>query len=444
MAFEGLNEKLQAVIRKLNGKGKLSEADVKEAMREIRLALLEADVNFVVVRDFIKKASARAVGSEVLESLTPGQQVVKIVHEELIELMGKSTRQITFASKPPTVIMLCGLQGAGKTTLAGKLALMLKKQGKRPMLAACDIYRPAAIEQLRIVAGRADVPFFEKGTIAPLEIARAAKAEAIRLGCDVLIVDTAGRLHIDEALMEELKGIHEQLPVDQTILVVDAMTGQDAVNVAKSFDEQLNVDGVVLSKLDGDARGGAALSIRAVTGKPIFYSSIGEKLEDLEVFHPDRMASRILGMGDVLTLIEKAQQAYDEKNARELVEKIRKNSFTLEDYLAQFQQMKKMGNMNDMLAMMPGMKGKLDDVQIDEKQLARTEAILLSMTPQERAKPEIINASRKRRIANGCGLEVVEVNRLLKQFEQTRKLMRQMGAMSGRMGRRGMKLPFMG
>ena len=444
MAFEGLNEKLQAVIRKLNGKGKLSEPDVKEAMREIRLALLEADVNFVVVRDFIKKASARAVGSEVLESLTPGQQVVKIVHEELIELMGKSTRQITFASKPPTVIMLCGLQGAGKTTLAGKLALMLKKQGKRPMLAACDIYRPAAIEQLRIVAGRADVPFFEKGTIAPLEIARAAKAEAIRLGCDVLIVDTAGRLHIDEALMEELKGIHDQLPVDQTILVVDAMTGQDAVNVAKSFDEQLNVDGVVLSKLDGDARGGAALSIRAVTGKPIFYSSIGEKLEDLEVFHPDRMASRILGMGDVLTLIEKAQQAYDEKNARELVEKIRKNSFTLEDYLAQFRQMKKMGNMNDMLAMMPGMKGKLDDVQIDEKQLARTEAILLSMTPQERAKPEIINASRKRRIANGCGLEVVEVNRLLKQFEQTRKLMRQMGAMSGRMGRRGMKLPFMG
>ena len=444
MAFEGLNEKLQAVIRKLNGKGKLSEADVKEAMREIRLALLEADVNFVVVRDFIKKASARAVGSEVLESLTPGQQVVKIVHEELIELMGKSTRQITFASKPPTVIMLCGLQGAGKTTLAGKLALMLKKQGKRPMLAACDIYRPAAIEQLRIVAGRADVPFFEKGTIAPLEIARAAKAEAIRLGCDVLIVDTAGRLHIDEALMEELKGIHDRLPVDQTILVVDAMTGQDAVNVAKSFDEQLNVDGVVLSKLDGDARGGAALSIRAVTGKPILYSSIGEKLEDLEVFHPDRMASRILGMGDVLTLIEKAQQAYDEKNARELVEKIRKNSFTLEDYLAQFQQMKKMGNMNDMLAMMPGMKGKLDDVQIDEKQLARTEAILLSMTPQERAKPEIINASRKRRIANGCGLEVVEVNRLLKQFEQTRKLMRQMGAMSGRMGRRGMKLPFMG
>ena len=278
MAFEGLNEKLQAVIRKLNGKGKLSEADVKEAMREIRLALLEADVNFVVVRDFIKKASARAVGSEVLESLTPGQQVVKIVHEELIELMGKSTRQITFASKPPTVIMLCGLQGAGKTTLAGKLALMLKKQGKRPMLAACDIYRPAAIEQLRIVAGRADVPFFEKGTIAPLEIARAAKAEAIRLGCDVLIVDTAGRLHIDEALMEELKGIHDQLPVDQTILVVDAMTGQDAVNVAKSFDEQLSVDGVVLSKLDGDARGGAALSIRAVTGKPIFYSSIGEKL----------------------------------------------------------------------------------------------------------------------------------------------------------------------
>lgn len=443
MAFEGLNQKLQAVIRKLNGKGKLSESDVKAAMREIRLALLEADVNFVVVRDFIRKASERAVGSEVLESLTPGQQVVKIVHEELIALMGNSSRQITFASKPPTVIMLCGLQGAGKTTLAGKLALMLKKQGKRPMLAACDIYRPAAIEQLRIVAQRAQTPFFEKGTINPVQIAQAAKDEAIRLGCDVLIVDTAGRLHIDEELMQELCAIHDTLPVDQTILVVDAMTGQDAVNVAKTFDEKLNVDGVVLSKLDGDARGGAALSIRAVTGKPIFYASIGEKLEDLEVFHPDRMASRILGMGDVLTLIEKAQQAYDEKNARELVEKIRKNSFTLEDYLAQFRQMKKMGNMSEMLAMLPGMQGKLDDVEIDEKQLARTEAILLSMTPQERARPELINASRKRRIAQGCGLDVVQVNRLLKQFEQTRKLMRQMGAMSGRMGKRGMKLPFM-
>jgi len=443
MAFEGLNQKLQAVIKKLNGKGKLSESDVKEAMREIRLALLEADVNFVVVRDFIKKASARAVGSEVLESLTPGQQVVKIVHEELIELMGSTSRGITFSSKPPTVIMLCGLQGAGKTTLAGKLSLMLKKQGKRPMLCACDIYRPAAIEQLRIVAGKADVPFFERGTIAPLEIATAAKAEAIRLGCDVLIVDTAGRLHIDEALMDELKGLHENLPVNQTILVVDAMTGQDAVNVAKTFDEQLNVDGVVLSKLDGDARGGAALSIRAVTGKPIFYSSIGEKMEDIEVFHPDRMASRILGMGDVLTLIEKAQAAYDEKSAREMMEKMKKNTFTLEDYLAQFQQMKKMGNMNDMLSMLPGMQGKLDDVEIDEKQMARTEAIILSMTPQERAKPELINASRKRRIAKGCGLDVVEVNKLLRQFEMTRKMMRQMSQMTGRMGRRGMKLPFM-
>ena len=442
MAFEGLNQKLQAIIRKLNGKGKLSESDVKETMREIRLALLEADVNYLVVKDFIKKTSARAVGSEVMESLTPGQQVVKIVHEEMISLMGSSSKQITFDSKPPTVIMLCGLQGAGKTTLAGKLSLMLKKQGKKPLIAACDIYRPAAIQQLKVVGEKAGVPVFEMGQEKPLVIAKAAKQEAIRMGYDVLLIDTAGRLHIDEELMDELKEIHRELPVFQTILVVDAMTGQDAVNVAKTFDEQLSIDGVVLSKLDGDARGGAALSIRALTGKPILYSSIGEKLEDIEVFHPDRMASRILGMGDVLTLIEKAQQAYDEKNAKELVEKIKKNSFTLEDYLDQFRQMKKMGNMNDVLSMLPGMQGKMDDVEIDEKVMARTEAIILSMTPAERQRPEIINASRKKRIAKGCGLEVVEVNKLLRQYDATRKLMKQVSSM-GRFGKKGMKMPFM-
>nr|WP_122013482.1 signal recognition particle protein [Maliibacterium massiliense] len=444
MAFEGLNQKLQAVIRKLNGKGKLSEADVREAMREVRLALLEADVNFLVVKDFIKKVTARAVGQSVLESLTPGQQVIKIVHEELIALMGSTGAKLTFASKPPTVYLLCGLQGAGKTTLAGKLALSLKGQSKRPMLAACDIYRPAAIEQLQIVGQKADVPVFAMGTRPAVEIAQAAYAETVRKGCDVLIVDTAGRLHIDEALMDEIKAVRESVPTHQVLLVVDAMTGQDAVNVAKSFDEQLGIDGVILTKLDGDARGGAALSIRAVTGKPILYAGIGEKLTDIEPFHPDRMASRILGMGDVLTLIEKAQAAFDEKSAKDLEQKIRTQSFTLDDFLEQLQQMKKMGSMNELLAMMPGkLGGQLQGAEIDEKQTAHTEAIIRSMTMRERKTPEVIDASRKRRIAAGSGTSVGEVNQLLRSFEQMRKMMKQFSGM-GRGKKKGrMKFPFM-
>jgi signal recognition particle subunit SRP54 len=425
MAFEGLNAKLSAIIKKLNNKGKLNEADVKAAMREVRVALLEADVNFVVVRDFIKKATERAVGQEVMQSLTPGQQVIKIVNEELVALMGTTNTKLTFAAKPPTVYLLCGLQGAGKTTLAGKLAMMLKGQGKRPMLAACDIYRPAAIEQLHIVGEKAGVPVYSEGQSDAVGIAEHAYAKAEGEGCDVLIVDTAGRLHIDEALMDEITNVRNALPTHQVLLVVDSMTGQDAVNVAKAFDEQLSIDGVILTKLDGDTRGGAALSIRAVTGKPILFASMGEKLSDIEAFHPDRMASRILGMGDVLTLIEKAQEAFDEKSAREMEEKMRTQTFTLDDFLEQFTQMKKMGSMNEIMGMLPGMAGR-GDVEIDEKQMARTEAIIHSMTPKERAQPEIINGSRRRRIAAGSGTGVSDVNQLLNQFSQMRKMMKQL------------------
>ncbi|MGI6003870.1 MAG: signal recognition particle protein [Christensenellales bacterium] len=444
MAFEGLNQKLQAIIKKLNNKGKLSEADVKEAMREVRLALLEADVNFLVVKDFIKKTTERAVGQEVLQSLTPGQQVIKIVHEELINLMGKQAARLSFASRPPTVYLLCGLQGAGKTTLAGKLAVHLKGQGRKPMLVAGDIYRPAAIEQLQIVGEKADVPVFEMGTASPVDIAKAAMAQAQKLGRDVVIVDTAGRLHIDEALMDELKAVKAAVPTHQVLLVVDAMTGQDAVNVAQEFDAQLSVDGVILTKLDGDARGGAALSIRAVTARPILFASTGEKLSDLEIFHPERMASRILGMGDMLTLIERAQEAFDEKQARELEQKMMNASFTLEDFLAQFRQMKKMGPMSELIGMMPGLAGKVSQDDIDEKAIDRMEAIICSMTPRERSRPDIINSSRKRRIASGSGVDVRDVNQLLRQFEQSRKMMKQLSGMT-RGGKlpRGMKFPFM-
>ena len=445
MAFEGLSGKLQSVFKKLTGRGKLSEKDIKEAMREVKLALLEADVNFAVVKDFIKSVSARANGAEVMESLTPGQQVIKIVNEELTALMGSSQSKLNFAPAPPTVVMLCGLQGAGKTTMCGKLGAYLKKQYSRsPLLAACDIYRPAAIKQLQVVGEKLGLPVFERGTENPVETARQAIALAERNGYDVVIIDTAGRLHIDEAMMQELVDIKAAVKPHEILLTVDAMTGQDAVNVAKTFNEALNVTGVILTKLDGDTRGGAAISVRAVTGKPIKFTGVGEKLTDIEPFHPDRMASRILGMGDVLSLIEKAQESFDEKKAAELAQRMAQNRFTLTDFLDQMQQMKNMGSMQDILAMLPG-GNKLSNLQIDEKALARTEAIILSMTPAERNTPEIINASRKKRIAKGCGLQIQDVNRLLNQYEQSRKLMKQLGGGRGGKKRRGMggfKLPF--
>ncbi len=435
MAFEGLSEKLNSVFKKLKSRGKLSEADVRASMREVRLALLEADVSYKVVKDFVAKVTERCIGAEVLESLTPAQQVIKIVHEELISLMGESNSKINFPSKPPCVIMMCGLQGSGKTTHAAKLAKYFKAQDHRPLLVACDIYRPAAIEQLKIVGERAEVPVFEMGQTDPRKIADAALRHAKDHGNDIVLIDTAGRLQIDEELMNELKDIKELANPSEIILVVDAMTGQEAVNVAKTFDEQIGIDSVILTKLDSDTRGGAALSVLAATGKPIKFVGIGEKLDDFEVFHPERMASRILGMGDVLSLIEKAQNTIDEREAERLADKMQSGGFDLNDLLDQMRQIKKMGSLKSLLSMLPG-ANKIDDSQIDEKQVPRTEAMILSMTPAERAKPSLINPSRKRRIAAGSGTRVEDVNRLLKQYEQMQKLMKQMGITgSGRNGK---------
>jgi len=424
MAFEGLTEKISAAFRKLRGKGRLKESDVKEAMREIRMALLEADVSYKVVKDFTKSVTERCVGSDVLEALSPAQMIVKIVNEELTALMGTEVKHISINPNGPTVVMLVGLQGAGKTTNGSKLAGHMKRQGRKPLLVACDIYRPAAIQQLKVCGEKLDIPVFERGQTDPVQIAKEALIYARQHGHDIIFLDTAGRLHVDEALMEELKNIKAAVKPDEIMLVVDAMTGQDAVNAAQSFNEWLDIDSVMLSKLDGDARGGAALSVRAVTGKPIKFSGIGEKLEDIEPFHPDRMASRILGMGDVLTLIEKAEKAYDAKKAAEMEEKLRSNKFTLQDFYDQMVQMKSMGSMQDILAQMPGM-GNMKNIQVDEKAMAHTEAIILSMTPKERENPGIIGASRKKRIAAGAGLRVEDVNKLLKSFEQMRSLIKQ-------------------
>lgn len=425
--FAGLQEKLAEAFKKFRNKGKLTESDVKEGMRAVKMALLEADVNFKVVKEFVGKVTERAVGSEVLESLVPYQQVIKIVNEELTALMGSTESKIKIASKPPTVIMMVGLQGAGKTTQSGKLAGLFKRQGKNPLLAACDVYRPAAITQLQVVGDKLGIPVYTEGDkVSPVKIAENAVKHAVKNGYDMVFIDTAGRLHIDEAMMDELLEIKKKTEPSEILLVVDAMTGQDAVNVAKSFDEKLDITGVVMTKLDGDTRGGAALSIRYVTGKPIKFIGVGEKLDNIEVFHPDRMASRILGMGDMLSLIEKAEKSFDEKKAAELEEKLRKSRFTLTDYLDQFAQIRNMGSIESLVGMMPGMKpGALKDAKIDEKMLDRTEAIILSMTPEEREKPEILNSSRKRRIAAGSGTSVEDINRLLKQFDQMSKLMKQ-------------------
>lgn len=443
--FEGLVGKMEAAFKKFKNKGKLTESDVKEGMREIKLALLEADVNYKVVRDFVKTVTERAVGADVLESLMPAQQIVKIVNEELTSLMGGAASKLEISSKPPTIIMMVGLQGAGKTTHVGKLAGMLKKQGKRPLLVACDVYRPAAIKQLEIVGGQVDVPVFTLGDkVNPVKIAQEGLEHAKKHGHDVVFIDTAGRLQIDEAMMNELVEIKEALHPTEILLVVDAMTGQDAVNVAQTFNEKLDITGVILTKLDGDTRGGAALSVRQVTGKPIKFIGTGEKMDAIEPFHPERMASRILGMGDVLSLIEKAEQAYDAKQAEELERKIREQSFTLSDYLDQFKQIKKMGSMEQLVGMMPGIKpDALKDAKIDEKLIGRTEAIILSMTPRERTKPDLINASRKKRIAAGSGTTVEDVNRLLRQYEQTNKIMKQFanGPFGKKIGKKG-RLPF--
>lgn len=428
MAFESISDKLQGVFKKLRGKGKINEADLKAAMREVKLALLEADVNFKVVKDFIASVSEKAMGEAVLESLTPGQQVIKIVNDELTALMGSEVSKIKYSSKPPTVIMMVGLQGAGKTTTCAKIAGVLKKDSKRPLLAACDVYRPAARQQLKVVGTQVDVPVFSLDECQnPVEIAEKAIAHANLNGNDVVIIDTAGRLHIDNELMEELENIKASVNPSEILLVIDAMTGQDAVNVASSFDERLSITGTVLTKMDGDTRGGAALSVKAVTGKPIKFAGMGEKLGDLDYFYPDRMASRILGMGDVLTLIDKAQQAFDEKKAAELEKKIRSQTFTFDDYLDQLQQMKNMGSLTDILSMLPGINQKaLSGVNIDEKKFYQIEAIITSMTKKERNNPDIINSSRKKRIADGSGVKVQDVNLLLKQFEQMRKMMKQL------------------
>ena len=429
MAFEGLSEKLGNVFRKLKNRGKLTESDIKSVMREVRLALLAADVNYAVAKDFTAKVSERAVGTEVMESLQPAQQVIKIVNEELTLLMGEKNDRIRFANKGPTVVMLCGLQGAGKTTHCAKLALFFKNMGKRPLLVACDIYRPAAILQLQVMGEKAGIPVFTmpEGTRPP-DIAKAALAHAKEHGNDMVFLDTAGRLHIDDALMQELEDIKATVEPNEILLTIDAMTGQDAVNVAKSFDERLSIDGTILTKTDGDTRGGAALSVKYVTGKPIKFMGTGEKIGDLEPFHPDRMASRILGMGDVLTLIEKAEKAFDEKKAAELEEKFRQNSFDMNDFLDSLDQMKSMGPLDDVVKMIPGMKvPKNADLHVDEKQIARTEALILSMTPQERERPDIINPSRKRRIAAGSGMKVEDVNRLLNSFSQMKTMMKKYG-----------------
>ena len=426
MAFEGLTEKLSATFKRLRGKGRLSESDVKEAMREIRLALLEADVSFKVVKEFVAKVTERAVGTDVLESLTPAQMIVKIVNEELTALMGGGETKLTISSSPPTVVMLVGLNGAGKTTNGAKLAGFMKKQGKRPLLVACDTFRPAAIHQLEVVGAQLDIPVFQMGQIDPVDIAKAGIEHAKKHGNDIVFLDTAGRLHIDEELMEQLKVMKAAVNPTEILLIVDAMIGQDAVNAAKSFDEALDISGVMLTKLDGDARGGAALSIKAVTGKPIKFAGVGEKLDQIEIFHPNRMASRILGMGDVLSLIEKAEASFDAKKAAELEQKLRKNKFTLADFYDQLVQIKSMGSLSDIMGMLPGMSGKgMDNLNVDEKALAKTEAIILSMTPQERENPSILGSSRKKRIAAGSGTQVVDVNRLLKQFEMMQKMTKQ-------------------
>ncbi|KRQ86957.1 Signal recognition particle protein [Caloramator mitchellensis] len=446
MAFEGLTHKLQETFKKLRGKGKLTEKDVKEAMREVKLALLEADVNYKVVKDFINSVSQRAVGQEVMESLTPGQHVIKIVNEELIMLMGGRESKINISPKPPTVIMLVGLQGAGKTTMAAKLALHLKKSNKSILLVAADVYRPAAIKQLQILGGQIDVPVFTLGDRAnPVDIAKAGVENAKKNAKDVVIIDTAGRLHIDQELMEELQNIKSEVEPFETLLVVDAMTGQDAVNVAQSFNEKLDITGVILTKLDGDTRGGAAISVKAVTGKPIKFAGVGEKLSDLEIFYPDRMASRILGMGDILSLIEKAQQTIDEKKALEMQQKLEKHEFTLEDFLDQMSQMKKMGPLKDLIKMIPGLDtSKLDDIDLNEneKEMARIEAIIKSMTKEERKNPSIINSSRKKRIAKGSGTTIQDVNKLLSNFEQARKMMKQFADMQKHMKKGKFKFPF--
>lgn len=445
--FEGLSGKLQETMKRIRGQGRVSEKDVKDMMREIKLALLEADVNFKVVKDFISKVSERSVGQDVLDSLTPGQQVVKIVHEELIELLGKEQIKVTFSPKPPTVFLMVGLQGSGKTTTSGKLASLMRKQGKSPLLVACDVYRPAAIKQLQVVGGQLNIPVFTlENNQNPVEIAKEAVKFANMKQHDLVIIDTAGRLHIDDNLMDELLNIKKSVNPHEILLVVDSMTGQDAVNVSESFNEKLGIDGVVLTKLDGDTRGGAALSVKAVTGKPIKFVGMGEKLSDLEPFFPDRMASRILGMGDVLSLIEKAQDAFDEKKAIELEKKMRTMQFTLEDFLDQMQQLKKMGPLADVLGMMPGMDSKaLKNVDVDEKKMGRTEALIKSMTKKERNDPSIINGSRRKRIAAGSGTTIQEVNMLLKQFEEMKKMMKMMADM-GKRGKKGgmgkFKMPF--
>ena len=428
MAFEGLSDKLQAAFKKLTGKGKLNEQNIKDAMREVRMALLEADVNYVVVKDFIKRVSERCIGTEILSSLNAGQQVIKIVNEELTALMGGSNAKLTWSSSVPTIYMLCGLQGAGKTTMCGKLANYLVKEGKKPLLVACDIYRPAAIRQLQVVGEQVNVPVFEKGTQDPVKTVQEAVEHARYYGRDVLIIDTAGRLHVDEALMNELSRIKETVHPQEILLVVDAMTGQDAVNVAKAFNDQLSIDGVILTKLDSDTRGGAALSVRAVTGKPIKFSGTGEKMGDIEPFHPDRMASRILGMGDMLTLIEKATENMDQDKTDKLGKKLQRNAadLNLEDFLEQMQQMKKMGPLSNILGMLPGVGSKLKDVEIDENAFKKPEAIVRSMTPQERRHPDILNASRRKRIAAGAGVTVQDVNALMRQFDQMRQMVKQM------------------
>ena len=447
MAFDGSGDKLQDIFKRMKGQGKITEKDLKAVLREVKVALLEADVNYKVVKQFIDNINERALGEAVMESLTPGQQVVKIVHDELTQLMGGTQSKLTFSSKPPTVIMMVGLQGSGKTTTSGKLGKLLKKQGKRPLLTACDVYRPAAIKQLQVLGEQLELPVFSLGDqTSPVEIAAKAIEHAKQHANDVVILDTAGRLHIDEALMEELRQIKETVSPDEILLVVDSMTGQDAVNVAESFNELLDITGVVLTKLDGDTRGGAALSVKSITGKPIKFAGMGEKLDALEPFHPDRMASRILGMGDVLTLIEKAQENIDAKNAEEMQKKLMKAEFTLEDYLAQMDQMKNMGSIDSMLEMLPGVnKSKLKDLDLNEKDFNRTKAIILSMTAAERQNPKIINGSRRKRIAAGSGMKVQDVNRLLKQFEQAQGLMKQFSQMAtGKKSKKGkFKFPFM-
>lgn len=442
--FDNLSEKLENAFKKFKNKGKLTEADVKEGMREVKLALLEANVNYKVTRDFIKSVTERAIGSDVLESLLPAQQIVKIVHEELVKLMGESNNKLQISSRPPTIIMMVGIQGSGKTTQTAKLASMYKKRGKRPLLVACDVYRPAAIEQLKVVGAQVEVPVFDMGIGDPVEIAKAGLEHANRHGHDMVFIDTAGRLNVDETMMEELENMKAAVSPTEILLVVDAMTGQDAVNIAEAFNNRLDITGVILSKLDSDTRGGAALSIRYVTGKPIKFIGTGEKLDALEPFYPDRMASRILGMGDVLTLIEKAQQTFDDKKAAELEKKLRENTFTLDDYLEQFRQIKNMGDIEQIASMIPGIKpGALKDAKVDEKAMAHTEAIILSMTAEEREKPSIINGSRRKRIATGSGTTVEEVNKLLRQYDQMNKMIKQLTSQfGGKKSKKRMKIPF--